>query len=399
VPVVWRDDLAAAVDLARAEGRPLLVVLRCPPCKQCSAFDEDVLSGGPALDPLLARFVTVRVTDMSRVDLRVFPVEGFQDLDLSWWAWILAPDLRVIAVFGGRDEVSDTTRISVPALAATLRRVLDDPDAHRIAEGAPERPALPPLRAADLPGFAAWSASPDREASSCLHCHQVAEILRQPALDAGAFDPRQDLAIWPLPENVGLALDRDHGLRVREVVAGSPAARAGIRAGDELVVAGGRRLYGQTDLRGVLHRGPPAAGCIPVEWAREGVRGRGELAVEPGWRATVLDWRMSVSQGNVGAGPGFFPNPVPAGRRKELGIEPGRLAVAPWFGPHPSSAAWRAGLRAGDAILAVDGIDEERAGRGFLVWFRTRYEPGDEVRFTVTRAPGERREVRVRLDG
>ena len=34
---------------------------------------------------------------------------------------------------------------------------------------------------------------------------------------------------WPLPENVGIHLDRDDGLLVTRVVKGSPAARAGIQ--------------------------------------------------------------------------------------------------------------------------------------------------------------------------
>ena len=51
-------------------------------------------------------------------------MEGFADLDLSWWGWFLSPDGRVYGVFGGRDHVSDTTRISTRALMASMLRVL-----------------------------------------------------------------------------------------------------------------------------------------------------------------------------------------------------------------------------------------------------------------------------------
>jgi hypothetical protein len=395
----WRASLDAASAEARATGRPLLVVLRCLPCKQCSRFDADVLAAEGELDPLLRRFVTVRLTDAAALDLRVFPVEGFQDLDLSWWAWLLAPDLAVYAVFGGRDEVSDETRISVPALAATLRRVLDHHSDPRRSEWALEDPpglegdALSPTR---LPGHEAWArAVPERDA--CLHCHQVAEILRQPALDLGTFDKRRDLEVWPLPENVGLELERDHGLRVSAVRRGSPAETAGLRAGDELAAASGRRLFGQTDLRAALHRGPRDAGTLALVWTRAGAVHAGELALADGWRATVLDWRMSVSQGNVGAGPGFFPLAVRAPRRAELGLAPGTLAVEPFFGPDPTSPAWQAGLRGSDVIVAVDGASPDKAGRAFLVWFRQQHEPGDEATFTVVAADGARRDVVVRL--
>ncbi|HZN65556.1 MAG TPA: thioredoxin family protein, partial [Tepidisphaeraceae bacterium] len=89
--LAWRNDLAGAMRQAKQENRPLFVSMRCLPCKQCSTFDRDVLEGGPALDPLLRQFVTVRLTDVQDVDLRLFPMEGFQDFDLSWWGWFLSP--------------------------------------------------------------------------------------------------------------------------------------------------------------------------------------------------------------------------------------------------------------------------------------------------------------------
>lgn len=51
--VRWRGDLRAAMDEARRENRPVFVTMRCLPCKQCSAFDKNVLEGGNELDPLL----------------------------------------------------------------------------------------------------------------------------------------------------------------------------------------------------------------------------------------------------------------------------------------------------------------------------------------------------------
>ena len=157
--VEWRTDLAAAQALAVRDNRPLFVTFRCPPCKQCAAFDRDVLEGGPALDPLLRQFVTVRLTDARAIDLDRFPVEGFQDTDLSWWGWFLSPQGRVYGIFGGRDDAGDATRISVPALANTLRRVLahhyDPRRADWNVDGpAPSGKPRPPV---EHPGFASWN--------------------------------------------------------------------------------------------------------------------------------------------------------------------------------------------------------------------------------------------------
>ena len=113
--VVWREDLAGALAEAKKTGRPLFVTMRCLPCKQCAEFDKDVLEGGNELDPLLRSFVTVRLTTMRGVDARLLPFDaGYQDLDLSWWGYLLSPEGSLYGVYGGRDHVSDATRISLP---------------------------------------------------------------------------------------------------------------------------------------------------------------------------------------------------------------------------------------------------------------------------------------------
>ena len=112
--VMWRTNLPEAMAEARQKNRPLFVTFRCLPCKQCADFDKEVLEGGPFLDPMLAKFITVRLTDAAAIDLAIFPLEGFVDLDLSWWGWFLLPEGRVYGVFGGRDHVSDWTWMEIP---------------------------------------------------------------------------------------------------------------------------------------------------------------------------------------------------------------------------------------------------------------------------------------------
>lgn len=394
--IVWRDDLPAALREAAREGRPLFVTFRCTFCKQCSGFDAAVLRGSDELDPLLAQFVTVRITDAFELDFRLFPARRYQDFDLAWWGWFLSPEGRVYGVFGGRDHVSDTTRISVPALVATLRRVLAhhyDPrrPGWSLESPGPELDGVP--RTPDrLPGWSSWKARgtlADDDAD-CLHCHQVGEILRQPAIDAGSFDKRRDLEIWPFPENVGMRLDRDHGLRVAAVDRDSPAWRAGLRRGDVLVGGGRHRFFAQTDFRAFLHGGPRGGGAMPLVWVRDGVVSRGDLEVSSGWRRTILDWRMSVSAGNIGADPGFFPLAVGAGVRRRLGVPGGTMAVRPYvYGAGPRDA----GLDQDHVIVAVNGERPDLDGRAFLVWFRQSFEPGRTATLTVLDAAGRSRQI------
>jgi len=403
LPVLWRTNLTQSLAEARAANRPLFVTFRCLPCKQCSDFDKAVLEGGAELSPILRQFVTVRLTDAADIDFRIFPVEGFADMDLSWWGWFLSPDARVYGVFGGRDHLSDSTRISKAALITSLQRALAHHHDPRRAKWDVDGPAPdlggPAKSPRQLPGFEGWQsrAHPEEKKQTCIHCHQVNDILRQPAVSAKTFNKQRDFDVWPLPENVGLTLDRDHGLRVTSVAAGSAAAKAGLKAGDVLGAAEGRRLLGQTDFRGALHRGPRGAGEMEVWWTRGSEVLSGKLAVADGWRKTVLDWRMSVSQGIVGAYPTFWPLGANPQRRQQLNIAADRMAVQPYMGSNQKGAAFVAGMRPNHVLTAVNGQSPNLVGRAFLVWFNKQFEPDDRVTMTVRDDKGQSRDLTYQL--
>lgn len=400
--VKWRSDLSGAMVEARQKNQPLFVTFRCLPCKQCADFDKEVLEGGQDLDPVLTQFITVRLTDAAAIDIGIFPIEGFADMDLSWWGWFLSPEGRVYGVFGGRDHVSDTTRISTRALITSLLRVLAHHYDPRRAQWDIDGPA-PDLSGErksprQLPGYEGWLGQSHESVrkQSCLHCHQVNDILRQPAVAAKTFDKRRDFDVWPLPENVGLVLDRDHGLLVTNVVAGSAADKAGLKTGDVLGAAGGRQCFSQTDFRGVLHRGPRGTGEMEVWWTRGGEAMSGKLAVAEGWRKTILDWRMSFAEGITSTGPGFFPMPVKS-RRERFKIPADKMAVDPYMGSDTNSPAYRAGLRGGHVITAVNGESPNLIAREFLAWFTHKFDPGDQVKLSVLDTKGEPREVNYQI--
>jgi hypothetical protein len=156
-------------------------------------------------------------------------------------------------------------------------------------------------------------------------------------------------------------------------------------------------LFSQTDFRGVLHRGPRDAGEIEVVWLRDGKVMEGKLALQPGWRKTVLDWRMSVSQGVIGAAPGFFPLSVNAGKRQKLGIAADAMAIEPYMGSSTNSAAYKGGVRGNHVVTAVDGISTNITGRAFLIWFRQRHDAGDRIKLTVRVAHGQTKEITYEL--
>src|SRR5438270_1770324 len=132
-------------------------------------------------------------------------------------------------------------------------------------------PRLKPLLAEEYP------AAKRLRRGECIHCHQVNEFRRDALKTAGQWR-REDLWAYPLPENVGLTLEVDRGDRLRSVVPGSPAGRAGLRAGDTLRRLNGLPVASFADAQYALHRAP-AKGRIPISWERDGKTQTGELEV------------------------------------------------------------------------------------------------------------------------
>lgn len=382
--VEWRTDFYAALDEAKATNLPLLVTWRCLPCKQCAEFDANVLEGSAELTPLLKQFVTVRMTDAAALDERYFPYRGYQDLDLSWWGYFLSPEGRLYGVFGGKDHVSDATRISEAAFVNTLRRVLThhhDPrrEAWDLDGPAPDAstPKHGPLEIASYPKLV--ETLPHLQKQDCTHCHQVGDILNFDEMENGTFTLKKYTQKWPLPENVGIVVDRDEGLLVTQVEPGSPAAAAGLQRGDRLAMAAGHRLFGQADFRGALHRASYEDASVLIGWTRGEEAMFAKLQTKDGWKEGENAWRKSVYEGVYGPHLGFFPLHGPNQGK-------GSLSLKPFMGPgnkQQENKWWPSGLRPNMEIIEVNGRDDDWDSRQFIAWFRLNHKTGDEVSIKV----------------
>ncbi|QOV88751.1 PDZ domain-containing protein [Humisphaera borealis] len=405
--IKWETDLAEAMRIAKAENRPIFVTFRCLPCKSCSEFDKTVLEGGPDLNPLFQQFVTLRLTGTQDVDLRILRMSEFQDMDVSWWSWFLSPEGKIYGVFGGRDKSGDQGRTSKQSLIMTMNRVLAHHyDPRRMGwdvDGTLPDLASKRVTPVTLPGFDNWlkhrGNAEGYKTQGCVHCHQASEIMRQGEIDLGQFDKNRDLGIWPFPENIGAVVDRDDGLKLTKVIDPSPAARIALKPGDVLAAADGRRLFSQADFRAVLHRAAKTGPTqINLHWLRDGKVMSGTLVLDGDWRATDLTWRASVVGGNIGAFPGFWANDAGV-MRQRLELPADTMAIKPYIGPKQvTGPAYVAGLRATDIVTSVNGETRNMQPGEFLVWFRKKFEPGDEITLTVRNDSGKVREVKYKAE-
>jgi len=126
--------------------------------------------------------------------------------------------------------------------------------------------------------------------------------------------------------------DRPRGLRVRSVEPGSPAERAGIRSGDQIVSVDGSPIDSQDSFETILStRGPGKPMKITLKDAQ------GERTVTVAGETPPADYGMRILRQQLG----ISLRPVRGGLR---------IAIA-----DPRSPAAEQGLESGDLLLAVNG--------------------------------------------
>lgn len=324
----------------------------------------------------------VRLVQMNGLDLSLFQF----DYDQTLAALFLNADGTVYGRFGTRagSGVNSTTHISLAAFRKAMERALALHRAYPAnrAQLAAKRGPAPEYRTANqMPGMEDRPARVAAKDHGCIHCHQVREVPLRQKWSTGKLTAA-DLWVYPLPENTGMKMVVDDGLRVASVVPGSPAARAGIMAGDVLRTLEGQPLVSQADIQWVLNRAPDAA-ALQAEYLRAGKPRQATLALSGDWKKTDLSWRPS-------SGPGlrwgvWFSWLSPEERTK-LGVPESAvgLQVKNLFLPR-AAAVQNAGLKVGDVILTADGKTGFANEGELLAYLRLNHAPGDRVPLSVLR--------------
>jgi predicted metalloprotease with PDZ domain len=210
--------------------------------------------------------------------------------------------------------------------------------------------------------------------------------------------------------------EKTGGVLISNVVEDSPAERGGLQVGDIVVTFDGHRIAGVEDLQRAVRK---AATDAPVEVVviREGERKTFE--VELAEREDAMTWIMRDDDGGVWSWHGDAAEAPEILRRHGMGwqriaADHGWLGVqledlgeqlGDYFGVEKGagvlisaveedSPAAKAGLQAGDVIVAIEG--EEVTSSGELRDELGDTEPNQEVELAIVRR-GDRDEVKVTL--
>ena len=383
------NDFNAGFAKAKQTGKPLLVVLRCVPCLSCAGIDAQVLEE-KALVPLLDQFVCVRLINANALDLSRFQF----DYDLSFSTMFFNGDGTAYGRYGSWTHQHDPMDKTTAGFKAALDAVLS------IHRGYPANKAsltgkqggpIPFKTPVEIPGLAGkYKTELDWEGKvvqSCVHCHQVGDAIRTSYREQGKMIPEEWVYPFPKPETVGLTLAADHAARVVEVVAGSIAAQAGVKAGDDLLMLGGQPLVSPADVSWALHRFP-AAGKLDAVVRRGGASINVHLTLPQGWRETADISKRSGTWSMRGMALGGLVLEEPTDEeRAALGIAKDHMALRArgvgQYGKH--AAAKNAGWQKGDIITELDG-SSARVTEGMLIGRLVRsHKPGEKLKATVLR--------------
>ena len=317
----------------------------------------------------------MRLVRITGVDLHLFDF----DHDLTWMAFFLSPDEKIYGRYGGRDAAGPDTRNSLAGLKFAMQAALK---AHERGGKGHPRETAEPLYIERVPRALNFR--------GCIHCHQTKEIRRDDLIAAGKWK-REDIWVYPLPENVGITLEKDRGNRVRSVAATSPTQSAGIRPGDVLQQINGFAINSFADAQYALHKSP-IKGQVPISWLHDGKTMTADLPLADGWRKTNLTWRPSML--DLLPSLTLFGPDLDAKEKRGLGLPEKNLAFRQAKPVHSEARAM--GVEENDIIIGIDNQRLEMTMREFLGYVRRNYLIGDRAALNIIRN-GKRVELPIKL--
>ncbi len=357
------NDLPAAFAEAKQSGKPLLVILRCLPCVECVKLDDEVVDRDPIIRPLLEKFVCVRVVSTNGLDLSLFQF----DTDQSFAAFMLRDEKTIYGRFGTRSHRTEWLGdVSLPGFAEALRGALEihaawprDQAALKAKHGPVPAIAKPELFPS-LTAKYAYTSSLDYAGDvvkSCIHCHQIGDAIREEFVSHGEAIPEAVIFPYPHPKSIGIVLDPKTRAGVVSIDSDSPAAKAGLMAGDQIIEMNAQPILSMADVQWVLHHAAAEGATIPLTIKRNDVDLTISLTLDKGWRRNSdISWRVSTwGLARMALG-GMRLEPLPDAERKLKQIPANAMALRVKFvgqyGPH--ARAKQAGFQVGDVILSID---------------------------------------------
>lgn len=391
------NDIDAAFAKAKETGKPLMVVVRCVPCVSCMELDGDVVELKGGLEPLADQFICARIINANSFDLSLFQF----DYDVSFAAMFFNGDRTIYGRFGTRTVKDSRAKdVTLEGFKKSLEGALEvhrGYPANKAALAGKQGPPKAAKTAMDYPSLNEkfkpeldWAG---KVMGSCVHCHMLRNGERKTLRSNGTPLPESLVYPSPLPESIGLTLNRDERAQVTGVAPSSPAQAAGFQAGDTISAFEGQPLVSIADVQWVLDRAP-SAGTLKASIIREGKPKDLSIALPKGWRSKQdISWRTSTWGMRVMIG-GLESADLNDETRTQRGLKKDDMALLIKFLGQfgPSAGAKNAGFKVQDVITEMDGKTTRITESAMLAYLIQTKKPGEKVKVAVLRG-GQRVEL------
>jgi hypothetical protein len=335
-------------------------------------FDTQVVCHDQNFAKLSEKFVLLRMSHMRGVNIGLFTF----DYNENWQGMFLDTDGRIYARYGSVDPDTRTSHNTVEGLLHTMEAVL----ALHARESKPAFTPARPYRPEEIP------AMPAHAKNTCIECHMVQTGLNAQVHKDNHFG-RDSLWVYPPSDNIGIQLDHKRGNVIREIVADSFAAKAGLKAGDVVVKVNEGLVLSAADFRFILNKVEPKS-KLSVEVEREGKPLTVVLDLEGDWRR-ISPVRQRAFQNYIRTRtefPLWIFHPLKPAEKETLGIAKDNLAIkllahksTTVKGGSLKGAFENAGFRDNDVLIAFDGDRKDHYPRMPQYYFYIEHKSGDKV--------------------
>ena len=374
---------------AKKSGKPVMLVLRCVPCLACMGLDTGVLMASDEVTRELDQFVCVRLINCNALDMVRFQF----DYDLSFSVLFLNADGTTYGRYGSWKHQKNSQETALEGFRKAMKAALAIHSSYPANKPAltGKQPVEPPFKTpVEIPQLAEkYTPKLDWEGKvvgSCVHCHMIGSALQSWYRKEKKPLPEDLIYPFPEPETIGLTMKSDEIAKVESVAAGSIAAKAGVKAGDELASFAGQPLVSIADVSWALHRTANAA-TVACTVKREGKEVPLTLELPQGWRRKSQVTERATIWPERGMALGGMR--VEAHEGEGIGL---KIKGVGQYGIH--ATAKKSGFKEGDVLLAFDGITSKITEGELIGHLLQNRQAGEKVTVKVKRG-AETKEIQL----
>ena len=307
---------------------------------------------------------------MDNVDIGLFDYDRYNTL----YFFILNGDEQIYTRYGGRDNVSQDSYLSLESLELALRKGLELHEAYkagkleRIPRPKPQFPKENPLLVERT--FAR---------NVCVECHLIGDFQLVKQEQEGKLDKLTDMFRSPKVETIGIRLDVPKGLVVKQVQ--GPAQQAGMKAGDSIARIGGTAVWTFADLQYYYDKTPRNAKQLQVTVERESKPVDLTIELPARWWWTDIRYRQLT----VDPRAYFESRPLTDEEKKQHDLPIDGFASQVKHVDGFAQTMKSHDLKVGDIIFGVDGVQKDEHANTAEFYIRLRKTAGDSATLDVIR--------------